>query len=591
MMFERRLLSCAGAVLIVLVSCATGHTSPWPITCQTIFYEDWRSEFFDGYYWTAGGTDGASPRIQEYFGSAAVFLDRPSGLQARVELTLTVDLAGYDNVEIAFDAFARGPRIAPPSEPFSGGCDADGMAVSLDGVTWYPIRDFDDLPHDMAPFVLDLDAAMGYWGLAYTDSIRIRFFVYTGEDWMVKGVVMDNIHITGFPKDIYNFGHAPDPPYPTLLINDGARHKVEGDIRLGATVGTDFDGRFCPSQTPTFRDGVALPAALVAGSGASIEVTVPTACMLDAWFDFDGDGVWSGAGEKVFDSIALSPGTSVLSVNIPADAALSDQGYARFRVSSAGGLSPTGAADDGEVEDYPFTLQCGAPEVEPLPEYSAGDTLTVAWQPLFPGAHYEAQRSLSPDFDIIEATSGWITELSHVFSGLTLNQTHYYRVRAGAAMAGDRTVWRQTRARDFLLGARDQVAICAENGVRLAETAPEREFVVNIDGLDDLRVPFSNGGRMNMFLMTQDVLLTEFAMYLTVPAAGEIAFVVYKGGALLGSPVTRILNVVRQVRPGQGFYGSGDISVALESGVHYYLGVAGPDTYEIHAQSPGMNMD
>ena len=190
-------------VATVLFFTSTCYAETQPADCHSIFYEDFSSYIFDGYFWEAGGTDGATPRMEEYFGSTAVFLDRPAGLLARVELTLTLDLAGYENVQIAFDALARGVRITPPATPFTDGCDADGMAVSLDGTTWYPIQDFDDLPHDMASFVLDLDAAMDAWGLSYADAMQIRFFVYTGEEWLTDGVVMDNIHHYRFPGQYF----------------------------------------------------------------------------------------------------------------------------------------------------------------------------------------------------------------------------------------------------------------------------------------------------------------------------------------------------------------------------------------------------
>ena len=37
--------------------------------------------------------------------------------------------------------------------------------------------------------------------------------------------------------------------------------------------------------------------------------------------------------------------------------------YARFRLSTAGGLTPTGAAADGEVEDFRVTLATGSLQV------------------------------------------------------------------------------------------------------------------------------------------------------------------------------------------------------------------------------------
>ena len=171
---------------------------------------------------------------------------------------------------------------------------------------------------------------------------------------------------------------------------------------LGATVGDNFDGIYSPSQSPTFRDGVTIPSTLVAGTNATVEVTVPMACLLDSWFDFDGNGIWAGASERTHTDYAIPAGTSLLSVTVPANAAVADHSYARFRVSSAGGLDVTGVASDGEVEDYPITTHCGAPVVDALPPYSVGGSNTITWQSLFPIAEYEVEHALVSDFSTVE---------------------------------------------------------------------------------------------------------------------------------------------------------------------------------------------
>lgn len=571
---------CLVVTVLFSLACVC-YADTQPSDCHSIFFEDFSSYIFDGYFWEAGGTDDGSPRIEDYFDSACVYLDREIGFSERIELTLTLDLAGYENVQIAFDALSRGARITPPTVPFTDGCAADGMAVSLDGTTWYPVRGFDDLPHDMASFVFDLDAAVVAKGLDYTDNFRIRFFVYTGEPWDVDGVLMDNIHVTGFAANNYNYGHAPDPAYPTLLISDGARHRVDDTIMLGATVGTDFDGIYSSSQSPTYRDGVTISSPLVAGTNATIEVTVPVSCQLDSWFDFDGNGIWAGAPERCHTNQVLPAGTSLLSVAVPTNAAIFAQGYARFRVSSAGGLSVTGVAADGEVEDYPITTQCGAPVVDPLPPYTTGGANTISWTSLFPIAVYEVEHSLVSDFSVVEDTSGWSSGFSHEFTGLADEQTHYYRVRAGSMMPGAHTVWRQSRAQQFLTGVLDEVTTCEETGVRLAQPALERNFITDYEELERTQPAFANAGRLNMFRMTQDIVLNEFSMYLRISTPGDIEFVIYEGGASEFDPVTRILSVVHTVAPGEGFYSSGAIALPMQSGIHYYVGVASPNSCDI----------
>ena len=91
---------------------------------------------------------------------------------------------------------------------------------------------------------------------------------------------------------------------------------------------------------------------------AAVTVNVQNAASgakLDAWIDFDQNGSWLDAGEQIATNQAVSAGDNTLSFTIPAGAATGDT-YARFRLSSAGGLTPTGSADDGEVEDHSVTL-------------------------------------------------------------------------------------------------------------------------------------------------------------------------------------------------------------------------------------------
>ena len=82
---------------------------------------------------------------------------------------------------------------------------------------------------------------------------------------------------------------------------------------------------------------------------------------LDAWIDFNQDGDWDDAGEQIFTNYNLgtSNGTQTLSFTVPQDTGgniVYGTTYARFRLSTAGGLLPTGWPSDGEVEDYPVAV-------------------------------------------------------------------------------------------------------------------------------------------------------------------------------------------------------------------------------------------
>jgi hypothetical protein len=187
-------------------------------------------------------------------------------------------------------------------------------------------------------------------------------------------------------NDELDFGDAPSAAqsgfagtYPTLNANNGARHTLTvGGLRLGATVDAESDGQ--PNATSTGdgadEDGVTLPASLITGLSNDITVNASAPGLLDAWVDFNRDGDWSDAGEKIFTSTALVAGNNTLSFAVPGGASLGTS-FARFRFSTAGSLGITGLASDGEVEDYQVIILDRAISVNDvtLAEGNAGTTL------------------------------------------------------------------------------------------------------------------------------------------------------------------------------------------------------------------------
>lgn len=173
----------------------------------------------------------------------------------------------------------------------------------------------------------------------------------------------------------YDFGDAPDPRYPTLLASDGARHAAVGPT-LGATRDTeddalpnaDADGDDLNGASND-EDGVSLlPLSPSPHSPTTATVTVdlqnadPGTNRLDAWIDWNQDGDWDDDGEQIFFSFDLGTtnGVQVLSFNVPQDAGdnvVYGTTYARFRLSTSGGLLPSGLAEDGEVEDHLVRIQ------------------------------------------------------------------------------------------------------------------------------------------------------------------------------------------------------------------------------------------
>ena len=166
-------------------------------------------------------------------------------------------------------------------------------------------------------------------------------------------------HEQGLPP--IDFGDAPDT-YGTTLAADGARHEPVGPT-LGwnrdaeedghPTAGADGDDTTDQPDEYGVRVGLVMPGQV----GAVVMVPVqdaPNGAKLDAWIDFDGNGTFD-AGDQIADSIDVVEGENVIRFDVP-DSAVAGQTYARFRLSTAGDLDPTGPANDGEVEDHMVTI-------------------------------------------------------------------------------------------------------------------------------------------------------------------------------------------------------------------------------------------
>ena len=69
-----------------------------------------------------------------------------------------------------------------------------------------------------------------------------------------------------------DFGDAPDPTYPTLLENDGARHEFRVNFFLGFGVDSEQDGQPTSGAASDLDDGVTFPNEIRAGFDAPITV-------------------------------------------------------------------------------------------------------------------------------------------------------------------------------------------------------------------------------------------------------------------------------------------------------------------------------
>lgn len=151
--------------------------------------------------------------------------------------------------------------------------------------------------------------------------------------------------------------------YETFLEADGPRHSLfsasglisdqdgAAKVFLGSTVTAELDGIASDGAIgDTGDDGVVGLGSLELGQTASFDVvSTGNGAILDYFVDFNADGDFDDAGETF--TTVLNQTVQTVSIEVPITAVVGDS-VARFRISTAGGLTSTGAARDGEVEDY-----------------------------------------------------------------------------------------------------------------------------------------------------------------------------------------------------------------------------------------------
>ena len=175
--------------------------------------------------------------------------------------------------------------------------------------------------------------------------------------------------ITGEPQpQESDWGDAPDSPlvpgYPTLAINNGAYHPISGPWLGDASDAPDSEGDGQPDPNALGddlldgnddEDGVTIPP-LIQGQVATISFQVSGGGgFVVGWIDYNQNQVWQSPGERIITGWHAD-GLYNYNITVPAAAVLG-QSFARFRISTVGGMAPVGAATDGEVEDYEVTIR------------------------------------------------------------------------------------------------------------------------------------------------------------------------------------------------------------------------------------------
>ncbi|MEW4453880.1 GEVED domain-containing protein [Bremerella sp. JC817] len=214
---------------------------------------------------------------------------------------------------------------------------------------------------------------------------------YLGDDGNGNQVLIPETRFLIQVGGLVDYGDAPDS-YGTTAESDGARHQLRTDFYLGQSIdaelngqptadasgdGDSDDGIYIRSEDPA-NSGQFLDFVLRSGVNNDIFVTatVPAGSteygFLDVWIDLNQDGVFQESEHLVVSEAltieAIDPASTMdgLGQLIPItsqmlNGAVAGETMARFRYSSTIGLSATGLAEDGEVEDYLVTIADAGP--------------------------------------------------------------------------------------------------------------------------------------------------------------------------------------------------------------------------------------
>lgn len=175
------------------------------------------------------------------------------------------------------------------------------------------------------------------------------------------------------PGVALDYSDSPDPGYNTVLNTNGARHVVlpNNPLLLGKVITTETNG------VPTGDalgdggdDGVTFSGVFNQNSNpVVVTIEASESGLVDAWVDWNRDGDWNDPGEQYMNTVPVRPGLNTFTLTTPVGASIGNT-FARFRISSAGGLSPNGVAMDGEVEDYMINVLPGTPPVGTADQYA-----------------------------------------------------------------------------------------------------------------------------------------------------------------------------------------------------------------------------
>ncbi|MCA9961175.1 MAG: hypothetical protein KC443_19175 [Anaerolineales bacterium] len=254
------------------------------------------------------------------------------------------------------------------------------------------------ITNDFVSFVVPFSSFTPIGGGADITNVGAVEIVFDGSSDQDADVTVDFVELS----DVWDFGDLPDV-YGTLRASNGARHRTINGLRLASSVSGEIDtrGAVPEANADNYDDGVVRAAVpngnnggwangnVSDGNGGHFTITIAGGGGYPQVFMDFGDGaggltgiltevtLLNSAGNPL--TLPLAAGTYQVYFNIPAGSfAVSDQPMAaRVRLSSAGGLTATGPAADGEVEDYIYSFGPTAVSLQSVTANSSSPTTAL----------------------------------------------------------------------------------------------------------------------------------------------------------------------------------------------------------------------
>lgn len=201
--------------------------------------------------------------------------------------------------------------------------------------------------------------------------VRISDSADLGADGITLSGEVEDYRVEIIEADAMDFGDAPTAEqsgflssYPTLLMDDGARH-LSGGPRFSETVNTEADG--VPATDASYEEWLSpvyqvQPSHWIAGETGYFSYSVlGQSGYVNAWIDLNRDGDWDDLNEHFIkgEYVAVGSGSNVTdsfaSIDVPSTLA-GQTTFIRVRVSTENELTPRGLAPDGEVVDLAIDI-------------------------------------------------------------------------------------------------------------------------------------------------------------------------------------------------------------------------------------------